>query len=127
MSEGTPPPLLFSERQHLSRLWLLVPIVPLVVTLAVLMSGGAALETGEVVTLAVIAALVIAIGGLLAALRLDIEVAGDVARVRMRPFVRRTLSLDEIGSFEARSYRPIRERRLGVPLGVERPRLQPAW
>ena len=87
MPEGTAPALLFFERQRLSRFWLLVPIVPL----------------------AVIAALVIAIGGLLAALRLDIEVGGDVLHVRMRPFVRRTLSLDEIASFEARSYRPICE------------------
>ena len=67
MPEGTAPALLFFERQRLSRFWLLVPIVPLVVAFVAMTAGGAALETGEVVALAVIAALVIAIGGLLAA------------------------------------------------------------
>ena len=107
MSEGFQPAPLFFERQRLNRLWLLVPLLPLTGVVAALLAGG--LKSGEIVTLAVVAAFAIALTALLAAIRLDVEVTGDGVHVRMPPFVGRRLALEEIAGFEARTYRPIRE------------------
>lgn len=101
----------FSEVQRFTQPWLWAVVV--VATAAVWVAFVAAAAGSDDDPLWVLAVLVVVVGVglpvLFALARLTVTVRADGVEIRYRPFVRRTITFDQVAAVEAVTYRPLRE------------------